>query len=247
MGSFHIVNVGAGEHDNITLRGYRILQAADLVIASEGQRRRFAAELAGKEVIDGGHGLFSDLALRWIGPEAAAEQEAAMRERLEAAHAAGKAIVLIESGDAALFSPYRGYLTAFRHLRPELVPGVSSFNAANAALGQSLLHELDQRLQLSGLAAIMESDGSCLPDTWVLFCMGLDLPRLVARIRALYPAGTRVALVINAGHPGQEVIRATVGELDRLAGRDIAFPTCLIYVGLPPEPEPEPGVPRAAP
>jgi len=239
-GRFYIVNAGAGERENITLRGYRLLQGADLVIASESQRARFAAELAGKEVIDGGHGLFTDLALRRLSPGEAARQEAALRETVEAAHAAGRTIVLVESGDAALFSPYRGYLEAFRHLAPVLVPGVSSFNAANAALGQSLLHDQGRRLQMSGLAALMEADGSCLPDTWVLFCMGLDLPRQIGKILALYPAGTPVALVIDAGHPRCEVIRTTVGGLDRHAGREIPLSSCLIYAGLPPAPAPAP-------
>ncbi|MFV0370403.1 MAG: hypothetical protein ACK5JI_01980, partial [Azonexus sp.] len=104
--------------------------------------------------------------------------------------------------------------------------------AANAALAQSLLHRQEQRLQLTGLTALMASDDRCLPDTWVLFCMGLALPRLIEKIRALYPAETETALVINAGYPDCEVIRSRVGELDRLADREIAFPYCLIYIGL---------------
>jgi len=233
-GRFLIVNAGPGTRDNITLRGWHLLQAADLVIASESQRQRFAEDLAGKEVIDGGHGLFTDLALRRITPEEAARREAEIRGTVETAHAAGKTIVLLESGDAALFSPYRGYLEAFRHLNPELVPGVSSFNAANAALARSILHRQTQRLQMSGLSAFMEADGSSLPDIWVLFAMGLDLPALVAKAQGLYPPETRVAFVLNAGYPEGEVIHLTVGELDRIVGREIAFPWCIIYIGIDP-------------
>src|SRR5699024_10964070 len=170
---FFIVNTGPGEKENITLKGHRILQAADLVIASTRQRERFAEELAGKEVIDGGHGLFSSLALRRLSAEEAEQQEATMREKLESAHAAGQTIVLIESGDIGLFSPYRGYLTAFRHFKPQLVPGASSFNAANALLAQTILGEGNRRLLMSDLESFMQADRNCLPDVWVLFCMGL--------------------------------------------------------------------------
>ncbi|HHY03079.1 MAG TPA: hypothetical protein GX686_09480 [Paracoccus sp.] len=233
QGGFHIVNAGAGAADNITLRGWQLLQQADLVIASESVRRQYATALVGKEVVDGGHGLFTDLALRRATPDEVAAKEAEIRALVESAHAAGKIIVLLESGDAALFSPYRGYLTAFRHLRPVLVPGVSSFNAANAALGQSLLHDQGQRLQLSGLAAFMAAQaGAALPDSWVLFCMGLDLPQLIAQARRLYPATTQVALVLRAGYPDCEVIRLTVAELDRIAERSIALPYCLLYIGI---------------
>jgi len=230
-GRFLIVNAGPGGRGNITLRGLEALQAADLVIASERQRARFAADLAGREVIDGGHGLFTDLALRRLSPEEAARQEDDIRARIESVHAAGGTVVLLESGDAALFSPYRGYLAAFRHLLPELVPGASSFNAANAALGQSLLHDQRHRLQMTGLAAFMEADGTALPEVWVLFCMGLDLPELAAKARALYPPETPVALVLDAGYPECEVIRCRVDTLAEPGGREISFPTCIIYIG----------------
>lgn len=233
-GRFYIVNAGPGTRDNITLRGWRLLQEADLVIASESQRVRFAEDLEGKEVIDGGHGLFTDLALRRVTPEAAAQKEAEIRETVEAAHAGGKTIVLLESGDAALFSPYRGYLETFRHLKPELVPGASSFNAANAALAQSILHQQTQRLQMSGLAAFMQADESNLPDIWAMFCMGLDLPAWIDKAQNLYPSETQVAFVLDAGYPEGEVIRLTVGELGQIAERDIAFPWCIIYIGIDP-------------
>lgn len=230
-GRFHIVNAGAGARDNITLRGLRILQGADLVIASAGQRERFAGDLAGKEVIDGGHGLFTWMVRRNRPEEEAQALEDEMRARINAAHAAGQSIVLLESGDMALFSPYRGYLDAFAHLDPVLVPGVSSFNAANALLGAPLLDELDQRLRLSGLEALMQADPACLPDRWVLFCMGLDLPANLDRIAELYPPETRVALVVRAGWPDAEVIRLRVAELDRIRERDFAFYEVMIYIG----------------
>lgn len=230
-GSFHIVNAGAGDADNITRRGWRILQQADLVIASERQRERFADALGGKEVMDGGHGLFTELARRWLSEEEAAGQEVAVRQKLEAADAGGKRIVLLESGDTGLFSPYRGYLKAFAHLKPELVPGVSSFNAANALLAQPILGDAVQRLQMSDLDTLMQAKAP-YPGTWVLFCMGLDLPRLIEKVQALYPGETRLALVINAGYAKHEVLRCTVAEMGLLADRDIWFPYCIIYLGL---------------
>lgn len=232
QGRFFIVNAGAGVRENITLKGYRILQSADLVIASEGQRKQFAEDLAGKEVIDGGHGLFTDLALRRLSEEEAERQQAVILEKLNDAHAAGKTIVLLESGDIGLFSPYRGYLSAFRHLKPELIPGVSSFNAANAALAQPLLDKQTQRLQLSGLKALMEADPQCLPDTWVLFCMGLELAVVISRIQSLYPADTVVGFVINAGYDDCEVIRCAVADLGRYADKDVSFAYCMLYIGL---------------
>lgn len=114
----------AGGCGHITLKGHRLLREADPVVASAGLRAQYATEPAGRGVMDGGHGLFTELALRWSSEAEVRTQEATVRERLEAAHAAGRTIVLLDSGDIALFGPYRGYLAAFAHLRPVLVPGV---------------------------------------------------------------------------------------------------------------------------
>lgn len=79
----------------------------------------------------------------------------------------------------------------------------------------------------------MQADGSNLPDTWVLFCMGLGLPALVTRLQQLYPEDTGVALVIDAGYPEHEIMRCTVGELKRVQDREIPFSRCIIYIGVP--------------
>jgi len=233
QGRFFIVNTGPGVRENITLRGYRILQSADLVIASESQRKRFAEDLTGKQVIDGGHSLFTENATRrGLSEDEVEQRQTALLEQLDGAYQAGKTIVLLESGDITLFSPYRGYMRAFAHLEPELVAGMSAFNAVNALLARPLLTKQEQRLQLSGLAALMQADPRCLPDTWALFCMRLDLPELIDRIQSLYPADTRVGIAINAGYPDHEVIRCKVAELNRYRDKEISFPYCMIYIGL---------------
>lgn len=232
-GRFFVVNAGPGARENITLRGYEVLRSADLVIASESQRERFAADLAGKQVIDGGHSLFTEKATRrGLSEEEVEQRQTALLDRIDRAYGAGETIVLLESGDIALFSPYRGYMRVFAHLEPELIPGLSAFNAVNALLARPLLTEQEQRLQLSGLAALMQADPQCLPDTWALFCMGLDLPQLVDRIQFLYPADTQVGIVVDAGYPEPEVIRCSVAGLDRYRDREISFPYCMIYIGL---------------
>lgn len=232
QGKFYIVNAGAGARENITLRGYALLRQADLVIASESQRRRFAADLHDKEVIDGGHSLWTENAARRMGEEEAARLEAALLCKVNDAWNAGRTIVLLESGDISLFSPYRGWLAAFAHLGPELVPGVSAFSAANALIARPLLTKQTQRLRLSGLEAVLQAGPGDLPDVWALFCMRLDLPALIDKVRALYPAETGVVIVIRAGYPEHEVIRCTVGELDRYRDREIPFPYCMIYLGV---------------
>lgn len=231
-GKFYIVNVGAGAKDNVTLKGYRLIQQADVVIVSESQRERFATEIADKQILDGGHGLFASFSRPPSDPQAKQQLEDNIRRDLGAAYRAGKTIVLIESGDIAIFSPYRGFLSEFAYMQPVLVPGISSFNAANAALGQTILTERYQQLQLSGLDAIMQSDGHNLPDTWVLFCMHLDLPELINKIQQLYAPDKNMAFILKAGYPDCQVIKTKVGNLDQYVNLDIFWPHCLIYIGI---------------
>lgn len=231
QGQFFIVNTGAGDKDNITLKGYRIVQSADLVIASQRQRQRFADDIADKEAIDGGHGLFMDMVRRHFSEQEAQAQEQAMRDKVNGAYRAGQTIVLMESGDISLFSPYRGYLSAFAHLKPQLIPGVSSLNAANAALGLPLLGDKADRLQLSGLDALDRTTPETAPDTWVLFCMQLDLAHTTERIQALYSSDTELAFIHNAGTTDCRVEITTVGQLHQFADEDIDWPRCLIYLG----------------
>lgn len=231
-GQFFIINTGAGDKDNITLKGYRIMQSADLIIASAGQRQRFAEDIADKEVIDGGHGLFTDMVRRHVSEEEAQNKEQSMRDKLNRAYEAGQTIVLIESGDISLYSPYRGYLWAFAHLQPQLIPGVSSLNAANAALALPLLGDETDRLQLSGLKALDETTPETAPDTWVLFCMQLDMAHTTERIQALYSRDTKLAFVHNAGTPDCHIMTTTVDQLNQFTDEDIDWPRCLLYIGL---------------
>lgn len=231
QGQFFIINTGAGDKDNITLKGHRIMQSADLIIASAGQRQRFADEIADKEVIDGGHGLFTNMVRRHVSEEEAQEKEQAMRDKINGAYEAGQIIVLMESGDISLYSPYRGYLDAFAHLKPQLIPGVSSFNAANAALALPLLSDEADRLQLSGLKALDHTTPETAPNTWVLFCMQLDMARTTERIQTLYSSDTELAFIHNAGTQNCHVMTTTVGQLDQFTDEDIDWPRCLLYIG----------------
>lgn len=232
QGKLLLVSTGIGEPDNITLRAQKAIQQADLIVGMQGQRDRVAHLIEGKQVLDAGHGLFTELARRGADLAEVEAQEQAMQEQLRTAWAAGKTIVILEMGDPCLFGPQEGYLHAFADLNPEVIPGISSFNAANALLARPLLNSGKQKIQLSGLQALEEANKENLPDTWVLFCMGLEMPSVIKQLEKLYSPSTKIALVLEAGFNQQRVIEASLADLPQhLENEEIPW-ACLLYVGV---------------
>lgn len=149
-GQLYLVSAGIGDAENITLKAYNILKMADVVIAMPMVSQVFEELLSDKQLLDAGHGLFTDLAKRGLNAEALVQlqqKEAALAQQLRGFWAEGKTIVVLEMGDPCIFGPQVGYLKAFKDLKPTVIPGISSFNAANALLAQPLLAQ-GKRLQL---------------------------------------------------------------------------------------------------
>lgn len=231
-GRLLLVSVGVGEPDNITLRAYKLLQEADLIVGMASLCKSFAFLLHGKQVLDAGHGLFTELARKHLTAEQAEHEERVVQQQIRDAYAKGKLVVVLEMGDPCLFGPQAGYLQAFKDLQPEVVAGVSSFNAANALLAQPLLSNTHQRVQLSGLQALYDASADSVPPVWVLFSMGLDIPQLISSLQRLYSMDTPITLVMDAGFADQRLLSATVKNLsDLLATHEVPW-ACLIYVGV---------------
>lgn len=231
-GRLYLIGTGVGDADNITVRALRLLQQADLIVGLSGQCQRLGSLLSGKEIMDSGHGLFTPLALRNRSETEVAEQEQQVQQAVRAAWHQGKTIAVIEMGDPCLFGPQVGYLQAFADLKPEVIPGISSFNAANALLARPVLQGTDMRLQLSGLQALENARADYLPDCWVMFSMGLDMPAVIQRLQQLYPPDTPVALVLEAGFVNQRLLQAPLQELAARVDQEELPWACLIYVGV---------------
>lgn len=224
-GAFYLVSAGIGDADNITVRALNILKRADLVFAMDFLAERFADVLKNKEVHPAGHCYFQDAPRNDAPPGA----EDTYRKIIRDAYAAGKCIVVMDFGDPGIFSPQRGYLMEFADLKPVIIPGVSSFNAANAALGCDVISADKHALVMTEAAAGRRGWEKRLANaartgaTLVLFTMKMDLAAAVAVLRKYYPKDTPVSFVRDAGYAEtQDIIRtrldtaiaATEGKLN---------------------------------
>ncbi|SNR90962.1 Precorrin-4 methylase [Humidesulfovibrio mexicanus] len=239
-GELFLVGLGAGDPDNMTLRAHKTIAKASVIFAMKGTAEKYAEYLKGKDVHDAGHGMFGGPTRGGKNPAELEAQREKTRRIIREAVAAGKTVAVLDNGDPMIFGPQTCYLREFADLNPTVVPGLSSFNAANAALRTGVTngkasHSVVLTAARGGrgggggdsLAKLAESQS-----TMVFFTMGLDLPEVVRQLKQSYPGDTPIAIVSNAGTAGKEaVLKSTLDEIvAKLGNAPLPFEH-LIYVG----------------
>ena len=264
-GTLLLVSMGTGDAGNMTIRARQAVTEADIVFTMGARTDYYSGLLKGKTVYDAGHRLFlqgEDMAGRpgqpgpkphgqdlkgqkpknaGPGPrmQKSPEELAAQREKTRRiicdAVDAGKHVVILDNGDPTIFGPHIGYMHEFADLNPEIVPGISSFNAANAALQASMVSGKTMAVTLT-IGRLDGDRGKMLArmidagETLVFF-MVRDLNGFVTGLNALVSADTPVAIVSQAGsRERQRVVRATLGTILETMGRE-RIPNFLLYVG----------------
>lgn len=122
------------------------------------------------------------------------------------------------------------FMEVFEDLTPEIVPGVSSFNCANAALKKSVA--AGEKTRSIALSNGMDMEELAKAKTsMVFFTMHLSLQEIVSRLKPYYGGDMPIAIVGNAGYRDRECIyQGTLDTiLDKTKGKDL--PVHLVYVG----------------
>src|SRR5262249_28784336 len=139
--------LGPGDEELVTLKAARLPEEANRVYCFEFLREE-VARFARPEALT----VVSPLLMgRYVVPEAvdlgselrerAAQSVLARAEfgaQVRAMVNAGRTVVLADSGDPTLFSPWFWIERAFPDLFLEVIPGVNAFNASNAVLNLSI-------------------------------------------------------------------------------------------------------------
>lgn len=230
-GSYQVVATGPGDVDLITPRALAAIARADLVFCEPRQQAQLESFLSfdGKQVPAGYGVIFPfygrncdevppDRRSRWsMSCEQFQEKQADFVARVRSAVAAGRHVVLLSGGDPTIYGPAMWSLHALADLNPGVVPGISAFNAANAAL-QVRLGEvvLTAPFQHTGRKDTLENFAGNDQATLVIF-MPREMPAMLQRLQAAYPADTPAAVVVRAGHGGRE--KVIVGTLADIGAR----------------------------
>lgn len=223
----HFVGAGPGATDLITVRGQRLLEAADLII--------YAGSLVNPELLR-------------LAPEGCVCMNSAsmtLEEVVEAirdAETHQKTTVRLHTGDPSIYGAIREQMDRLDALgiAYDVTPGVSSFCASAAAIpaeftlpGQSQTviitrmagrTPVPEKERMAALAAHRASMAIFL-STGLLDALQAEL------IEGGYAPEDPAAIVYKASWPEQKVLRCTVGTLAETAAREQVVKTAMILVG----------------
>lgn len=223
----HFVGAGPGAPDLITQRGAVLLQTADCII--------YAGSLVNPALL----GLAKADCTIYNSAEMTLEQVLAVMRKNEAAH---KTTVRLHTGDPCLYGAIQEQMDALdaRGVDYEVVPGVSSFCGAAAALRQEYtLPGISQSVvitRLSGRTPMPAGEGMRTMaesgSTMVIFLSSGMLAELSAELLAAGRSSDEpAALVYKATWPEERVVRCTVGTLADAGAREGIDRTALVVVG----------------
>jgi precorrin-4/cobalt-precorrin-4 C11-methyltransferase len=222
----HFVGAGPGAPDLITVRGAELIARCPVVIfaGSLVPRAVVARARPDARVIDSA-GMTLD------------EIVAAMRD----AHGRGEDVARVHTGDPLLFGSTAEQMRRLDALGIpyEVVPGVSSFTAAAAALRRELtVPGVSQTVILAraaGRTPVPEGqDLAALAAhraTLALFLSAQRLDEVVAALAPAYGPDCPAAVVHRASWPDERVVRGRLADLAELARAHGIDATAMVLVG----------------
>ena len=211
IGTFYGVSVGPGDPELMTLQAVRRLENCPVIAAPQTLKggmlaldiAKGAVELSGKTILPLRFAMSLDPAVQ---KAAHIEAVRAVKEYLDA----GQDVAMLNLGDVSVYATF-GYLQEILEAegcKTVMLPGVTSFCAAAARLGQSLTGGMEQPLTIAPVRPAPQRRSApevlAAPGAKVLMKSGRQLPETLA---ALADAGllSRSAMVCNCGLPNEEV------------------------------------------
>jgi precorrin-4/cobalt-precorrin-4 C11-methyltransferase len=223
----HFIGAGPGAPDLITVRGRDLVSRCPVCL--------YAGSLVPRDIVD-----FAPKGARIVDTARLTLDEIAAE--FEAAHAAGKDVARLHSGDLSVWSALGEQLRRLDGLGIPytITPGVPAFAAAAAALGRELtLPEVAQSLiltRMSGRASSMPPGETleAFGRTGATLAVHLSvhaLERVVAEAAPHYGLDCPVAVVYRASWPDERVLLGTLADIAAKVAEAPIERTALILIG----------------
>lgn len=220
----YFVGAGAGDPELITVKGRRLLDAADVVI--------YAGSLVNPALLEGIRAEIHDSAGMTLDEIIGVIQENFKQ---------GKLIVRLHTGDPSFYSAISEQIERLRELdiSYEVVPGVSSAMAGAALLGQELtIPEISQTViftRMEGRTPVPDREKlSALAKhraSMVIFLSAGMIDKVRDELLEGYSEDTPVVVIERVSWPEERMVRGTLKDIaDKVKEAGIKK-TALIYVG----------------
>ena len=223
----HFIGAGPGDPDLITVKGRKLLTEADVVV--------YAGSLVNPALLEV-TGLHCEI------HNSASMTLEEVIEVMRKGVAAGKKVVRLHTGDPSIYGAIQEQIDLLNQLgiQWEVVPGVSSFLAAAAALGQEYtLPGVSQTViitRMEGRTPVPDREKiRSLAEHQATMCIFLSVHMFGDLVRELtaggYSLDTPVAVVEKASWPDQRIFRGTLSTLaDQLSAAGVGR-TAMVVVG----------------
>jgi precorrin-4 methylase len=164
------------------------------------------------------------------------QQRQSLFDEVRQAVNGGKQVVFVDSGDPLIYGPWVWMLREFEDLDPEVVPGISSFNAGLAALKRdgtwapnthSVILTTDRPQSQDQLEALAAHQCSM-----VIFTHRTKFEDIIRKLKTHYDQKTPIAVVLYAGFSEkQSVIQGNLETIESLV-KPVTLPLeHIIFVG----------------
>ena len=223
----HFVGAGPGDPDLITVKGRRLLSEADVVV--------YAGSLVNPAL------------LAVTGPDCEVHNSASMTlaeviDVMQKAVSEGKQVVRLHTGDPSIYGAIQEQIDQLNQLgiQWEVVPGVSSFLAAAAALGQEYtLPGISQTViitRMEGRTPVPDKEKiRSLAEHQTTMCIFLSVHMFGELVNELtaggYSPDTPVAVVEKASWPEQRIFRGTLTTIAEQLSSAGVNRTAMVIVG----------------
>lgn len=223
----YFVGAGPGAIDLITVRGAKLLAEADVII--------YAGSLVNKQLLDYAKDGCNCM------DSASMTLEQVIGE-IKKADNAGLDVVRLHTGDPSIYGAIREQMDMLDELNIaySVVPGVSSFCAAAAAIGaEYTLPDVSQTViitRVAGRTPVPEKEAiaklAAHRASMVIFLSMSLLDKLSeSLIEGGYPSDGPAAIVYKASWDEEKIVRTTVSKLEQAAEENGITKTALVLVG----------------
>jgi precorrin-4/cobalt-precorrin-4 C11-methyltransferase len=220
----YFIGAGPGDPELLTIKAYKILNSAECII--------YPGSLINKELLKGLNGDLYDSA------NLSLEEIVEIMERYVKN---GKLVARLVSGDPSIYSAIQEQIEVLRqkNIPYEIIPGVSSYQAASAKMGIELtIPAISQTIILTrfegktgGASKEEIKTLAKIKGTMVFFLSADFAENLQKTLEEVLPIDTPIAIAYKVCHKEEKFLFGSLKELHSLLKEHNIKKTALIFVG----------------